>query len=241
MVTQSKRIPWVRIVAEGAAIVVSILLAFAIEAWWDDVLARRREEQILVGLQNDFRAIRNEAARLKLGHQQVADAALKLLSLTGPSSTAPTDRGVVDTALAALVSGPGLFVPAQGTLSALLNTDGLKSISDIELRTRLSEWPRHVAVVQRTEARGEALVLNNLMPYLYPRVPVRTLDLISSPEVRGQASRFPLGSYRMLSDITFENLVNDRLYFASQAVIALQRADAAADGILQLVGKHLHN
>lgn len=235
----SKSIPWRRIVAEGAAIVLSILLAFAIEAWWDGVLERRAEQQILLRLRSDFQAVRKEAARLKAGHQKVSDAALNLLALTGPRASPATNRARVDTLVASLVAGPGIFVPTQGTLSALLNTDGLRSVSDAELRSALSEWPRHVAVVQRTETQVQTLVLEHLMPYLYERVPVRTLDLISSPEVRGELSRFPLESHRLLSDIGFENLVNDRLYFATQAVIALQRADSLAAAILQLLEKRL--
>lgn len=235
----SKSIPWRRIVAEGAAIVLSILLAFAIEAWWDGVLQRRAEQQILLRLRSDFQAVRKEAGRLKAGHQRVSDAALNLLALTGPRASPATNRARVDTLVASLVAGPGIFVPTQGTLSALLNTDGLRSVSDAELRSALSEWPRHVAVVQRTETQVQTLVLEHLMPYLYERVPVRTLDLISSPEVRGELSRFPLESHRLLSDINFENLVNDRLYFATQAVIALQRADSLAAAILQLLEKRL--
>ena len=37
-----KKIPWTRVVAEGAVIVLSILLAFAVDAWWTD-----RGEQML--------------------------------------------------------------------------------------------------------------------------------------------------------------------------------------------------
>lgn len=33
--TQTQKIAWPTILAEAAAIIVSILLAFAIDAWWD--------------------------------------------------------------------------------------------------------------------------------------------------------------------------------------------------------------
>ena len=34
--SDTREIPWKRLVVEGAAIVASILLAFAIDAWWQD-------------------------------------------------------------------------------------------------------------------------------------------------------------------------------------------------------------
>jgi hypothetical protein len=54
------RVPWVRIIAEGAAIVVSILLAFGIQAWWEGRQERRVELDILSGLRSDFEANREQ-------------------------------------------------------------------------------------------------------------------------------------------------------------------------------------
>jgi hypothetical protein len=40
------RIPWLRILVEGAVIVGSILLAFGIDAWWDAAQDRGVEQRI---------------------------------------------------------------------------------------------------------------------------------------------------------------------------------------------------
>ena len=47
-------IPWSRIAVEGIAIVASILLAFAIDAWWDDRQREENEQVVLQTLLNDF-------------------------------------------------------------------------------------------------------------------------------------------------------------------------------------------
>ena len=47
-------IPWPRILAEGTAIVVSILLAFSIEAWWTDRQEQAEQERILLALKKEF-------------------------------------------------------------------------------------------------------------------------------------------------------------------------------------------
>ena len=51
-----REIPWPRIFAEGAAIVVSILLAFAIQAWWEGANERDEEQRILSALCSEFTA-----------------------------------------------------------------------------------------------------------------------------------------------------------------------------------------
>ena len=52
--TETQNIQWKRIVVEAAAIVGSILLAFAIDAWWDDRQDRAAEQRIFVGLKSEF-------------------------------------------------------------------------------------------------------------------------------------------------------------------------------------------
>ena len=51
---ESQDISWRRIFAEGAAIVAGILLAFAIDAWWDDQVEIKEEQRLLAALANEF-------------------------------------------------------------------------------------------------------------------------------------------------------------------------------------------
>ena len=52
--TEIHSIPWKRLSAEVVAIVGSILLAFAIDAWWQDVQDARRQERLVAALLLDF-------------------------------------------------------------------------------------------------------------------------------------------------------------------------------------------
>ena len=51
----ARQVPWPRIFAEGLAIVVSILLAFGIQAWWEERQERAVEKALLTGLVEDLR------------------------------------------------------------------------------------------------------------------------------------------------------------------------------------------
>ena len=52
--SETEAIRWKQISAEAVAIVVSILLAFWIDAWWDGLKDRREEREILIGLEVEF-------------------------------------------------------------------------------------------------------------------------------------------------------------------------------------------
>ena len=52
--TDTQKISWKRLSVEAAAIVVSILLAFAIDAWWDESQQRKHIQNVLTGLEVAF-------------------------------------------------------------------------------------------------------------------------------------------------------------------------------------------
>ena len=49
---------------QSAAIVASILLAFAIDAWWEDRQEREAEQAMLASLQHDFVTSRTDLVRI---------------------------------------------------------------------------------------------------------------------------------------------------------------------------------
>jgi hypothetical protein len=52
----NKNRPWSRLIAESLAIIASILVAFAIDAWWQDRQERKDERQYVSSLRQEFSA-----------------------------------------------------------------------------------------------------------------------------------------------------------------------------------------
>jgi hypothetical protein len=78
----SQDIPWKRMSVEAAAIVVSILLAFAIDAWWEERLERKDEAEQLVRLHAEFvvNVERLSEYRIRLlGGQQAAQEVYEII------------------------------------------------------------------------------------------------------------------------------------------------------------------
>src|SRR5687767_10361472 len=75
---ESKHVPlrdghiyWRRIVAEALAIVASILLAFAIDTWWERRGLAREETVVLQGLLADFQSTAARAAAVRANSQDM--------------------------------------------------------------------------------------------------------------------------------------------------------------------------
>ena len=63
---QHQIIPWKRLAIETIAIVSSILLAFAIDAWWNERNERQFEQETLVGLEAEYEDHRQTLGWLRL-------------------------------------------------------------------------------------------------------------------------------------------------------------------------------
>ena len=89
--TRNEKIPWKRISVEAAAIVASILLAFAIDAWWSARQLAVQEQEIIAQLRAELEfneRMLDEHRRLQLN---IIAAATRLLEKTGPNEELGVD------------------------------------------------------------------------------------------------------------------------------------------------------
>jgi hypothetical protein len=77
--TEPRTTPWKRIAVEAAAIVVSILFAFAIDAWWVDRQQQETEQVILQTLLDDLRIKQALLADMNRFNEAIVESADTLL------------------------------------------------------------------------------------------------------------------------------------------------------------------
>lgn len=119
---------------EGAVIVLSILLAFAIDAGWEARSTARDEAALLDAIRSDMT---NTLERLDVwvGFMELVSERTERFVETTPGALAQLDP---DTAAAFLRGflASGTFTPSDGAL----RTSDLSLIGDHELRTELGSW-----------------------------------------------------------------------------------------------------
>lgn len=110
--------PYGRIAAEGVAIVLSILLAFAIDAAWDNHKERQQGRAILSSLAADFadaKVLIDEAIVL---HHRYRDSARRLLAILDSKETG-ADWAAIDSLLHDVFLNAKTTEIPNGSLSAL--------------------------------------------------------------------------------------------------------------------------
>ena len=159
------RLSWRKIVAEGLSIVVSILLAFAIDAWWDSRKDLGEEREHLNALKLEFRQDREVVAREILVLEDAAAATKTLLALDATEASqidADSLASLFDRSVRAGASAP----IAAGAVQSLLSSGDLGLIRDKELASRIAAWPSQLADV----AVNQQLLVRNREEALLPFV-----------------------------------------------------------------------
>ncbi len=136
--TDSQNIPWKRLSVEAAAIVVSILLAFAIDAWWDEQQERAEEREVLQSLHVEFEANRVEAAAVISFHDRVIQSVVMLMKMTEDEILALSAKATVE--IVSSLDSPRTFDAVRGSVDALISSGKLGILRDRELRESLTTF-----------------------------------------------------------------------------------------------------
>lgn len=160
----SQTIQWRRITIESVAIVLSILLAFAIDAWWEERRERDHEAEILVGLDNEFRGIRT-LIEDKLSQYEKMKTSIGQLLIAHERGAWEYDAVSIDLSMQWLIS-PTSIEFGGGVLDAVVSAGRLEIISDVSLRAKLAGWQAVIDEVRDDELRNAGYIFNQILPYI---------------------------------------------------------------------------
>lgn len=160
---ERRTIPWQTIAVEAVAIVLSILLAFAIDAWWTEKKDRDVEHAALNALRTDFAASREQLAEVLRSLGDGRSSFARFQSAT-PAELTEINPDAVRRILAGLVKNH-TFDPVTATLDALANDGRLGLISDPQLLGRLSQWRSDLENIEDIsfELRAESILVRRAM------------------------------------------------------------------------------
>lgn len=181
----AQEIPWARITVEGAAIVVSILLAFAIDAWWEDRAERQQERAVLVQILRDLTVDADDMRPIVVRSEGIAGAMVWL-----HNNLERTDVPI-DSVIHRISEIPSTYSyeAADAAYAGLKASGSLDLIEDPDLLGDLFFYfeDRQAAMEQLNEwiLEGESRFWTRVAPYvrfgpavtLVDRPPVTHLDL----------------------------------------------------------------
>ena len=153
-----------RLVVEALVITSSILLAFALDAWWDSRKDYLEETALLASLTVEFNSVQAELTRARAVHSSRLGATEALLNMIDEGAPHPDPAALWTLMVEAHTSTT--FDPPNGELTSAVASGALNLIQDGALRALIAAWPGWVADHQRTEANARTYIFEVLMPWL---------------------------------------------------------------------------
>ncbi len=121
-------------------IVVSILIAFGLDAWWSGRIARQEGRSALAAVRADFRAARIELDSVVAINEADVRAITTLLSMD-PVAVQALDADSAASLVTQITDGGLTFDPSMGAVQALLSSGSLGQVRNQELAAALAAWP----------------------------------------------------------------------------------------------------
>jgi len=158
-----RRLPWLRILIEGVVIVVSILLAFGIDAWWEEQQDQAEEQRILSALLDEFIENNDILATTGEGHRREVRAMEDLLAAAESDELPAT--ATLDTIFAKTLYVKH-YNPRTGALSSTISSGRINLVRNSELRNRLAGWDAIISDLVLDEQTRRDFVFHEFLPAL---------------------------------------------------------------------------
>lgn len=228
----NQRIPWPRIVAEGTIIVVSILLAFWIDAWWNERQLQADEREAIAQLVADFRTNEELLGDIRAVHETALDAAYEILARAGLGGQPQSDATTAELVYLALRSWT--YDPVLGGTLSLIQSGRLGILRNSSLRVALAGWPDIVADLTGDEWGENRTTFERTGPYLIAKGAM--YDALRSAGRLRRIDTDPRSDLSaLLSDPTFLEMMSWRVNSLENVLDEVDIVEASIHHILGLL------
>jgi hypothetical protein len=231
-----REVPWLRVGVEGVVILVSILLAFGIDAWWAQRVTRQEENTELQRVSDELVAERERIAGFATLHAYASNASLSVVELIERQGTTPATLAVSDTLLVGLFMVP-TFETEAPTLEALTRSGRIYIIENARVRAAIAASDRSTRHAQDVERRARGFTDDQLAPALAARGPIG--HIIRSTRFGGRAVEEidPGGVTTLRVDEELAVLLSQRFATAGAAARSLRDARVKMDSVLVAIAE----
>lgn len=232
---------WGAAALETGIVALGILMALAVDAWWEERKALQAEQLLLQRLRADFELIQHNLVVVSSDHLATREAALMLLNLPANEPVPQTQEA--DIAVALVFLAVRTFNPGTGVVSSLMAGEGAQLIRDKSLADMLLAWSGLVEELQEEELSMQKAASERWTPYLAGKINLGPY-YAAFGEVHDdlpQTLAVPQGRLPLSVDQEFLNHVMERYKWQQLALRDLAPVQRAVEDILAHLDREIRD
>lgn len=233
---------------QAASVVASILLAFAIDAWWGKRAEAAEKNAVLTALRAELSEQR-KALDEDLVYQRASRENAKLLLAAHAAGRYEDIEKSLDHRLANLLWFSGATV-SSGLLDGLLRDGRVTAVENETLRRTLTDWPNWISQLEGVSSQEKVTYMEVLLPFLSRHAALPQISNVSYQHGRpgdgwgaDPEAIVPVGSTvdhsALLRNPEFAGIVMQKLFNASDVVLTIERLGPAMDKLIGLIDQEL--
>ena len=193
---------------EIAIITVSILLAFALERWWDDRVDSRSKDELVSLLMQEFQSAKAELQVSMETHRERLRGVSKLNELDAQTIAEVDPVEISDYWYWAVT--PDETYPPNGALQSAINDNRLTLLDSPVLQSRLASWTGRLQDLRQTERVVAEYTLQTFWPNVATDVVIplnreaigrETDEVILRPATKNHLTVLAIGSRVAISQV----------------------------------------
>jgi hypothetical protein len=231
--TNTNNIQWKRIAAEGVAVVVSILLAFSIDTWWEDRQEARLEIVYLLELQEDFEL---NKSRLEDQAVELLEVARSMLVLQEQSVLESPSMSIseLNENFSQIINMSSVFL-VNRAYANMTGSGDLKIIRSRPLKNALANYYAAAQVIMLVQNTHEMELVQIYEPYIienldYAAVGVVRVDDFPLPPPIEEASIL-----KVLDTRKFRNILIQKSVITTDLINEFRKLLELTDNVLLLL------
>jgi hypothetical protein len=222
------------LVVEGIVIVASILLAFGIDAWWDERRAAQDEREHIAQLTFDFQANAARLANIRSIHEAALDASYEILARAGIGGVSQSSATTAELVLLSLRSWT--YDPVLGGINSLIQSGNLGLLRNDSLRVAVAGWPDVARDLSDDERIEQRTLFDRAGPYLIDKGAM--IDVLLAGGSLDRIEVAPESDLSdLLSDPVFLQMTSWRINNLENVMDEVQIVEDSIRNILELLEK----
>ena len=217
-------------IGEIILVMIGILLALQVNNWNQNRIEQKEEKEIITKLHKDFKENKKILKDFLVEVNKQMNAQETLMHLIGASKEELYKHNL--DSIFYVSFGYSEIAFADNTIENIIQSGKLNLLKNQKITDLLYKWNTLSEIRKTRLTKLDNWSNNELIPYLLPKISFKQMDMTSNYPWAG-ISKVKPDYYPLFQEITFENYLDNNLWYFQQVKERCQETDIIIDKIIE--------